>query len=137
MDTSTPHLLRHLAKAVRADDRDGFNEITQHFVAHHGQNETAEVINNRLPLILDVKYISRLLHYLAGDEYIEAVRSFLIEMATTLSGEGFVLGTDFSYCERDGVPHLRMSQDIAFKVENMYEPNSWKWCLPYLTIVNS
>jgi hypothetical protein len=135
LDTkSKTDLLRQLAAAIRNNDYDEFCETTQYGLARFNEQMVATLINEHLPLVLDVKYIPRLLKFTAGSAYIETVRSLLAEMTQVLATEGFTIGKDFSYGEDDGTPYLRMSQATALKVENIYVPYAWKQCLPYLVI---
>jgi len=133
--SSKTQLLRHLAAAVRNDDRDEFCAQTQMGVAYLDQQTVADLINQQLPLVLDSQYIPRLLKFMVGeDNYLDAVRSFLAELTQVMATEGFTVGVDFSYGEEEGAPYLAMSKATALKVENIYEPHSWKQCSPYLRI---
>jgi len=131
---SQKELLQHLAAAVRNDNHEEFCLQTQMGVAYFDQEAVASIINEKLPLILDVKYIPRLLQFMTGDDYIDTVRSFLAELIKVLATEGFVLGKDFSYGESDDVPYLTMTNATALQIENVYEPHAWKQTLPYLHI---
>lgn len=133
--TSKTQLLRHLAAAVRNDDRDEFCTQTQMGVAFFDQQTVADLLNRELPLVLDVKYIPRLLQFMVGDDqYLETVRSFLAELTQVMASEGFTVGVDFSYGEANGTPYLAMTTATALKVENIYEPHSWKQCSPFLRL---
>jgi hypothetical protein len=132
---SKSQLLRHLAAAIRSDDREEFCTQTQMGVAFFDQQTVADIINRELPLVLDTKYIPRLLQFMVGeDAYVDTVRSFLAELSQVMSTNGFIVGTDFSYGESDGIPYIAMTEDTALKVENIYEPHAWKQCAPYLNI---
>jgi hypothetical protein len=86
-------------------------------------------------LVLDTKYIPRLLRFMVGDDaYVDTVRSFLAELTQVMATNGFTVGVDFSYGETDGIPFIAMSEATALKVENIYEPHAWKQCSPYLII---
>ena len=136
LDTQSKNqVLRHLAAAVRGNDYEEFCTETQIGVVHFDEQTLADILNKELPLVLDVKYIPRLLKFIVGEDgYIDAVRSFLAELTQVMSTEGMTMGVDFSYGEADGIPYLMMSEETALKVENMYEPHAWKQCLPYLKI---
>lgn len=134
LDTSSKtQLLRHLAAAVRNNDHEEFCTQTQMGVAYFDQQIVADILNRELPLVLDAKYIPRLLKFMVGEEqYIETVRSFLAELTQVMASNGFTVGVDFSYGETDGIPYIAMTEATALKVENIYEPHAWKQCLPYL-----
>ena len=131
---SQKQLLQHLAAAVRNDDLEEFCTQTQMGIAYFDEETVSSIINEQLPLVLDVHFIPRLLQFMTGNDYIDTVRSFLAELTKVLVTEGFVLGKDFSYGESDGVPYLTMTNATALQIENVYEPHAWKQSLPYLHI---
>ena len=135
MIDSKNSLLRHLAAAVRNNDRDEFCSQSAMGIAFFDKEAVASILNRELPLVLDIKYIPRLLKFMSGDEdYVDVVRSLLAELTQVMATSGLTIGLDFSYGENNGIPYIAMTSDAALSVENSYEPHSWKQCLPYISI---
>lgn len=132
---SKNQLLRLLAAAVRSDDREEFRAQTLVGAEFFDQQIAADILNRELPLVLDTKYIPRLLNFMVGEErYIDTVQSLLAELTQVMASNGFTVGVDFSYGENDGIPYIAMTESTALKTENIYEPHAWKQCSPYLVI---
>lgn len=132
---SKNQLLRLLAATVRSDDREEFRAQTLMGAEFFDQQTAADILNRELPLVLDTKYIPRLLNFMVGAErYIDTVQSLLAELTQVMAANGFTVGVDFSYGENDGIPYIAMTESTALKTENIYEPHAWKQCSPYLVI---
>ena len=132
---SKNQLLRHLAASVRGNDYERFCTHTQVGATIFDTKTLASILNMELPLLLDAKHIPCLIKFIVGEDgYIDAVRSFLAEMAQVLSTEGMKLGVDFSGGEEDGTPYLLMCAQTAARAEDLYEPHAWKQCLPFLRV---
>ena len=132
---NSDQFLLKMAASVRKNDLQGFTFAVQTGVAHLGEERIATDMNERLPLILDVQYIPTLLKFLAGETYLDTVKSFLAAMIKVLSTMGFTFGSDFSYGQKeDGTPCLYLTKDTADKVMDIYMPHAWKQCSPYLVL---
>ena len=130
---SKKQFLEKFAEAIYSENYESFCELTQKGVIWFDECTVETLLNKDLPMILEINSIPTLLKYIAGDKnYIDIVRSLLAEIIKVLHEEKFILGEDFSYGEIDGTPSLWIKDSNLEKIEQLYQPYSWKQCLPYI-----
>ena len=130
---SKKQFLEKFAEAIYSENYESFCELTQKGVIWFDESTVETLLNKDLPMILEINSIPTLLKYIAGDKnYIDIVRSLLAEIIKVLHEEKFILGEDFSYGEIDGTPSLWIKDSNFEKIEKLYQPHSWRQCLPYI-----
>ena len=135
-NVSRAQFLDKLIFAIKSENKNIFNELTQKGVIWFGEEELANILNKVLPLKLESAEIPVLLKYMAGEEeYINIVQSLLAEIIQVLNEEKYELGEDFSYGEIDGVPSLWIKSCYIEKIKNIYDLSSWKQCEPYIKVL--
>ena len=135
-NVSRAQFLDKLIFAIKSENKNIFNELTQKGVIWFGEEELANILNKVLPLKLETSEIPILLKYMAGEkEYLNIVQSLLAEIIQVLNEENYELGQDFSYGEIDGVPSLWIKSCYLEKIKNIYDLSSWKQCEPYIKVL--
>ena len=135
-NVSRAQFLDKLIFAIKSENKNIFNELTQKGVSWFGEEELANILNKVLPLKLETSEIPILLKYMAGEkEYLNIVQSLLAEIIQVLNEENYELGQDFSYGEIDGVPSLWIKSCYLEKIKNIYDLSSWKQCEPYIKVL--
>ena len=135
-NVSRNQFLDKLIFAIKSENKNNFNELTQKGVIWFGEEELANILNKVLPLKLESAEIPVLLKYMAGEEeYINIVQSLLAEIIQVLNAEKYELGEDFSYGEIDGVPSLWIKSCYLEKIKQIYDLSSWKQCEPYIKVL--
>ena len=135
-NVSRAQFLDKLIFAIKSENKNIFNELTQKGVIWFGEEELANTLNKVLPLKLEISEIPILLKYMAGEkEYLNVVQSLLAEIIQVLNEEKYELGEDFSYGEIDGVPSLWIKSCYLEKIKSIYDLPSWKQCEPYIKVL--
>ena len=135
-NVSRAQFLDKLIFAIKSENKNIFNELTQKGVIWFGEEELANILNKVLPLKLETSEIPILLKYMAGEkEYLNIVQSLLAEIIQVLNEENYELGEDFSYGEIDGVPSLWIKSCYLEKIKSIYDLPSWKQCEPYIKVL--
>lgn len=135
-NVSRAQFLDKLIFAIKSENKNIFNELTQKGVIWFGEEELANTLNKVLPLKLEISEIPILLKYMAGEkEYLNVVQSLLAEIIQVLNEEKYELGEDFSYGEIDGVPSLWIKSCYLEKIKQIYDLSSWKQCEPYIKVL--
>jgi type III secretion system FlhB-like substrate exporter len=127
--------VRYAAITIRNNNFEEFVKCVEFGSGRFGEEIIYEAFNNEIPLILDVKYISRMHKFIISSErYEEVVLRLLTTLTKLMASSGFTVGVDFSYGKEDNLSYLTMSETTALMVENRCHPCSWKHCLPYIKI---
>jgi hypothetical protein len=134
LSTSAQQLLGHLAAAVAAGDRDEFELQTACGVAYFDGATVAALLNEHLPLQVNVAHIPTLLQMMTGDGYAAAVDSFCAELMQVAASNGMEIGVDVVADRHNGTMRLTLSERAAAWVIKHYPPHALRQAAPWTVV---
>lgn len=132
LNTSEQQLLQHLVDAVNANDLDSFEDHIGMGRAYFDDATVVHLLNEHLPLALDVSKIPTLLQMLTGDDYPQAVEAFVGELLQVAAANGLEIGVDLIADREDGLMVLRVSDRAMAWASEHYPPHALQQCRPWL-----
>jgi hypothetical protein len=137
LNTSEHQLLQHLVRAVNDDDLDSFEDHVGMGRAYFDDATVVRLLNEHLPLALDVSKIPTLLLMLTGDDYPQTVEAFVGELMQVAASNGLEIGVDLIADREDGLMVLRVSPRAMAWAEEHYPPYALQQCRPWLRALAS
>ena len=134
LSTSAQQLLGHLAAAVAAGDRDEFEAQVACGVAYFDDATVAALLNEHLPLQVNVAHIPTLLQMMTGDGYAAAVDSFCAELMQVAASNGMEIGVDVVADRHNGTMRLTLSERAAAWAIQHYPPHALRQAAPWTVV---